>query len=823
MSAQDLNNADGMNGGSGKDWSEDPRLTAYAFGELEDSDSQEMQELCATEPGAQAYVDEMRALGGELEAQFGSEVELALSGEQRAAIEAQMDVPAQAPKRGRLLHMSRYALVGSAAAVLVAGVFVIKQGESEQYPAMLNEAIARLEGRSETLKRSFSPPASDQVQDFESSSGRAPLKALQGLGYMGDDGPSASAGGSSSVAPATRGELAQRRQQKEQYGKRLSHSDWLPAGESPASKGQRDDESLQRLTELGYSGGIDFDGGVPGVASETYRGPGDSAPAPSAKASELRALGYAGGPSSPPPGAPSSPGSDYPKRSKDKSRKELKALRGLGYSGDTEFYDGPFDADDRSQDTSGETYKHVTENPFKLVAAEPLSTFSVDVDTASYANARDLLNRGSIPPAAAVRVEEFINYFRYDYGAPEGSDPFSVNVEVGSAPWAPQHRLMRVGLQAKETLPEDRKSSNLVFLLDVSGSMNSADKLPLLQSALHMLVQELDERDSVAIVVYAGASGLLLPATHCNSSAAIHAAIDSLRSGGSTNGGEGIELAYKVAASHFIPGGINRVILGTDGDFNVGVSDEGGLERLIAEKAKTGVFLSVLGFGRGNLQDVTMETLADKGNGNYSYIDSVLEARKVLVQELGSTLEVVAKDVKIQVEFNPSMVQGYRLIGYENRMLAAQDFNDDKKDAGEIGAGHRVTALYEIVPVGVPMELPPVDGLRYQTPKAPTGAAASGELCMVKLRYKRPEGSTSILIERPVLDSRADFQELSANTRWATAVASFALLLKNSSTIRETSAVDIMRWATESVVEDSDGYCRQFIYLVGRYEELKGR
>ncbi|MCL4133249.1 UNVERIFIED_CONTAM: hypothetical protein GTU68_000527 [Idotea baltica] len=382
---------------------------------------------------------------------------------------------------------------------------------------------------------------------------------------------------------------------------------------------------------------------------------------------------------------------------------------------------------------------------------------------------------------------------------------------------------MRIGLQAKETLPEERKSSNLVFLLDVSGSMNNPDKLPLLQSALHMLVQELDERDSVAIVVYAGASGLLLPPTHCNSSAKIHAAIDSLRSGGSTNGGAGIQLAYNVAARNFIPGGINRVILGTDGDFNVGVSDEGGLERLIVEKAKTGVFLSVLGFGRGNLQDAKMETLANKGNGNYSYIDSVLEARKVLVQELGSTLEVVAKDVKLQIEFNPNLVQAYRLIGYENRMLAAQDFNDDKKDAGEIGAGHRVTALYEVIPAGVPMERPLVDGLRYQTPVVPSGAAASGELCLVKLRYKRPAESESILMERPVMDSRADFQELSASTRWATSVASFALLLKHSTTIRDTSAADIIRWASQSVVDDSDGYCRQFIYLVGRYEELKGR
>ncbi len=472
---------------------------------------------------------------------------------------------------------------------------------------------------------------------------------------------------------------------------------------------------------------------------------------------------------------------------------------------------------------AGETYKHLAENPFQLVSAAPLSTFSADVDTASYANVRGMLNRGHIPPADSVRIEEFVNYFRYDYGSPTGEAPFHVDVEVGSAPWAPQHRLMRIGLQSKDTLTTDRKASNLVFLLDVSGSMNSPDKLPLLQSALHLLVEELDERDTVAIVVYAGASGLVLPATHCGESSAIHAAIDSLSSGGSTNGGAGIELAYNVAVENFIDGGINRVILGTDGDFNVGVSREGDLESLITAKAKTGVYLSVLGFGRGNLQDVTMETLADKGNGNYSYIDSKFEARKVLVSELGSTLEVVAKDVKIQVEFNPTQVRSYRLIGYENRMLDAQDFNDDKKDAGEIGAGHRVTALYEVVPAGGPIEAPALDELRYQTPNNATEAATSGELCTVKLRYKEPDSNRSNLISHPVQDSQAGFQELSPSTRWAVAVASFAMLMKGSEHCGDITTTDIIRWANESVEEDSDGYCSQFIYLVGRYQELVGR
>lgn len=361
-----------------------------------------------------------------------------------------------------------------------------------------------------------------------------------------------------------------------------------------------------------------------------------------------------------------------------------------------------------------EQYDRIYENPFLKVDKNPLSTFSIDVDTASYANIRRYLNNNSRPPKDSVRIEEMINYFSYDYPAPKGDDPFSVNVEIGSCPWKGKHRLVRIGLKGKEIPANQRPSSNIVFLLDVSGSMMYGNKLPLLKKGLKLMVQNLHENDRVAIVVYAGASGLVLPSTSCEKKNTILEALDKLRAGGSTNGGAGIQLAYKVAIENFIPGGTNRVILATDGDFNVGTTGRGDLIRLIQEKAKSKVFLTILGFGMGNYKDATLEQIANKGNGNYAYIDSLKEARKVLVQQIGGTLVTIAKDVKIQIEFNPTKVNAYRLIGYENRLLRNEDFNDDTKDAGEIGAGHTVTALYEIVPAGVNIQTPSVDPLKYQ-------------------------------------------------------------------------------------------------------------
>ena len=471
-----------------------------------------------------------------------------------------------------------------------------------------------------------------------------------------------------------------------------------------------------------------------------------------------------------------------------------------------------------------EAYSRIVDNPFVPVTPQDtMSTFSIDVDTASYANVRRFLTANQRPPADAVRIEELVNYFAYDDPAPTGDDPFSINLEVARCPWDREHRLVRIGLKGKPIDLDHRPSSNLVFLLDVSGSMNQPNKLPLVKEALRMLVDQLGENDRVALVVYAGASGLVLPSTSCSQKAEVLSALDQLQPGGSTNGAAGIELAYQQAVSNLIKGGTNRVILCTDGDFNVGVSDDGSLTRLIEEKAKSGVFLSVLGFGKGNLKDSKMEVLADKGNGNYAYIDSRDEARKVLVEELGGTLLTIAKDVKIQVDFNPARVAAYRLIGYENRLLRNQDFADDTKDAGEIGAGHSVTALYEIVPAGAPVEAAATEPSKYVQPAGLTDAAKEGaEIMTVRLRHKEPEGDTSRLIERSASDAALPYENASANFKWAAAVASFGMILRDSPHKGNATLAGVAELAAEAVEPDPSGRRHEFLDLVHRARVIRG-
>lgn len=475
-------------------------------------------------------------------------------------------------------------------------------------------------------------------------------------------------------------------------------------------------------------------------------------------------------------------------------------------------------------DFDREAYDHVVDNDFLSPRSAPLSTFSIDVDTASYANVRRFLNAGQSPPPGAVRIEECVNYFRYAYPEPQGEVPFSVNVDVAGCPWTPKHRLVRIGLHGREIPFDQRPASNLVFLMDVSGSMHSSDKLPLVKSALRLLVEQLHENDRVAIVVYAGASGLVLPSTTGDRKAEILAALDRLEAGGSTNGGAGIELAYRTALEHFVPGGTNRVVLCTDGDFNVGVTNQSELVPLIEEKARSGVFLSVLGFGTGNYQDSTMEKLADKGNGNYAYLDTLREARKVLVEQAAGTLLTIAKDVKIQVDFNPAQVVAYRLVGYENRLLKAEDFQDDKKDAGEIGAGHTVTAFYEVVPVGVPIDLPGVDPSKYQPTTAPAEGAASDELLTVRLRYKQPDGDTSREIRVPLKDAGTTFDDASSDFQFAAAVAEFGLLLRNSPHKGQSNWPHVLEVAGAVLGSDPEGYRKEFVELAKQAAGLaKGR
>ncbi len=467
-----------------------------------------------------------------------------------------------------------------------------------------------------------------------------------------------------------------------------------------------------------------------------------------------------------------------------------------------------------------EEYSTIHENGYKNPLNDPLSTFSIDVDAASYSNVRRFLTMGQAPPKDAVRMEELINYFNYEYANPKGDKVFSVNTEVATAPWNPVHQLVQIGIQGKKIATENLPNSNLVFLLDVSGSMSSPQKLPLLKSALKLLVGELREGDKVSIVVYAGAAGLVLPPTNGENKEVIIAALDRLNAGGSTAGGAGIKLAYATAREQFIKGGNNRIILATDGDFNIGASSNAEMERLIEKERESGVFLTVLGFGMGNYKDSKMEILADKGNGNYAYIDNILEAKKVLVNEFGGTLFTIAKDVKIQVEFNPAFVQSYRLIGYENRLLNKEDFNDDKKDAGELGSGHTVTALYEIVPVGVKFNAGSVDPLKYQSANGKVKTNFNGEMMTVKIRYKEPDSDKSKLITKTVKNTDKNWKYATNNFKWAAAIAEFGMILRDSEYIDTDSYVQVMQLANEAKGKDEFGYRAEFIRLIESAELL---
>ena len=498
---------------------------------------------------------------------------------------------------------------------------------------------------------------------------------------------------------------------------------------------------------------------------------------------------------------------DSGKRYKKTNSYNSNSSNGLGTSGG--YHHGGTEVNP-SHNT--ESYASVEENGFKGVKDAPLSTFSIDVDAASYSNCRRFILSGQKPDKGAVRVEEMINYFNYEYPDPKDEHPFSINTEVGDCPWS-DNKLVHIGLQGKRIDTKDVPNSNLVFLIDCSGSMNQANKLPLLKKSFRLLVDELGEDDKISIVVYAGAAGLVLSPTAADNSTAILEALNNLRAGGSTAGGAGIELAYKTAQENFIKGGNNRVILATDGDFNVGMSSDAAMQTLIEEKRKSGIFLTCLGFGTGNYKDSKMEILADKGNGNYAYIDNLLEAKKVLVTEIGATLLTIAKDVKIQVEFNPEVIESYRLVGYENRLLANEDFNDDTKDAGEIGAGHSVTAIYEVVLKGEGTEetSTTVDPLKYQTSE---NVGRTDEMLTVKFRYKEPDGDKSKLITRTLKNYITPESKLSRDFNWSASVAMFGMLLGDSKHKGTATFDDVLTLAGKNTGKDKNGYRGEFLRLV---------
>ncbi len=465
-------------------------------------------------------------------------------------------------------------------------------------------------------------------------------------------------------------------------------------------------------------------------------------------------------------------------------------------------------------DFKTEEYDRIYENVFKAVTQEPLSTFSIDVDTASYANLRRYINYGQLPPKDAVRIEEMINYFNYDYPSPKDEHPFSIITEMSRCPWNSENRLIHIGLQGKQIDYNNLKPCNLVFLIDSSGSMSSPNKLPLLKQSLKLLLDELNDKDRIAIVAYASAAGLVLPSTPAHKKEVILDALDRLNAGGSTAGGAGVRLAYKVAKENLIKGGNNRVILSTDGDFNVGVSSTGNLVRLIEEKRKDDIYLTICGFGMGNYKDGRMEQISNAGNGNYFYIDNIREAKKVFVTEMRANMFTIAKDVKIQIEFNPQKVKAYRLIGYENRILAKEDFNNDKKDAGELGAGHTVTALYEIIPTGSKQTLHGVDPLKYQETKIKSNTTSSNEIMTVKFRYKPPKENKSRLIVVPVVDNNIALSRTSDNFKFSAAVAGFGMLIRDSKFKNDLTYKDIIALAKNSRGDDANGYRTELIGLM---------
>lgn len=469
---------------------------------------------------------------------------------------------------------------------------------------------------------------------------------------------------------------------------------------------------------------------------------------------------------------------------------------------------------------NNETYNSITENEFKSSSANPLSTFAIDVDGASYSNVRRMLMQGILPPSDAIRTEEFINYFNYNYPKPENNQPFSIYSEYGNCPWAEGHKLLHIGLKGKEVDMKTAPNNNLVFLIDVSGSMDDPNKLPLLKRAFKLLVNQLRKDDQISIVVYAGNAGVIIDGVDGDEPEKILNALDELNAGGSTAGGEGIELAYKIAAEHYIKKGNNRIIIATDGDFNVGLSSQSELEILIEEKRNDGIYLSVLGFGEGNIKDNIMETLADKGNGNYYYIDNFMEARKVLVSQFGGTLITIAKDVKIQVEFNPNQVKEYRLIGYENRIMNAEDFNDDKKDAGEIGSGHCVTALYEIIPFGCNESKTNVDDLKYKN----STSTNHNELATIKFRYKGPskKDTTSLLISKSI-NAEVFNPNSSSNLQLAAGVTEFAMLLRDSKHSQKASFEQSLQLVNAAGKNDPEGYIAGLIELIKITKDLKNK
>ena len=765
-----------------------PEWTAYALGEIPEPERMPFDEEVKKNPEAKRFVEEIQAFSGQLETSLMVEDSPTLSEEQKHAI---LESAGTASEKVVVFPWLLRAGIAAAAAAVLATVFWPgKEGKQTEVVVKLDSKKEQQVGREEMLKES----REGSVVGREKMTRTVALKK-QAADWSEQD----------QTLSRTWHAIDESGVRLEQSGE-VKEEGVIALSPSPA---------LQSANPLALNGSTvemdDVSGGIPVdqlVAQERVAS------------------------ASPPPPASTRQRLQYSNQGDVRLGKSIIA-------GHSSVLNKPILADSPTIvgftelhhsapavfGPSIERYSAIVENEYKRVEDHPLSTFSIDVDTASYANVRRFLQRGSLPPRDAVRIEEMINYFDYAYAPPAGETPFATHLEMSVCPWKPEHKLVRIGLKGKVIENEQRPSCNLVFLLDVSGSMNTPNKLPLVKKAMTALVKNLDERDRIAIVVYAGASGLVLDSTSCEDPQVIVEALDRLKAGGGTNGGAGIDLAYKTAMANFIQDGVNRVILCTDGDFNIGTTQTGDLVKMIEERAEKGVFLSVLGFGMGNYKDGQLEQLADKGNGNYGYIDTFSEARKILVEQLTGTLITIAKDVKIQVEFNPLQVAEYRLVGYENRMLNKEDFNDDTKDAGEIGAGHTVTALYELVPAGQKVsESPGVDPLKYQQlVHEAVLRQPSAEVLTVKLRYKQPDGDTSTKVEFVLDETDQHWNQADPDFQFVSAVAGFGMLLRDSEHKGGTTFDLILELAQSGQGEDRFGYRRAFQELVRNARALMPR
>lgn len=764
----------------------DPRITAYVLGELSGEEREKFESEIALNADLAAAVAEARVLTEQLQSHFAKEPAPPLDAARRQVILADSHASAGVASTNRpwfKRHGWQLAIAASLL-LLVVGIPVLAARWAGKRELAL--AVMATTDSPESFAREAQDPTA--AVDMPISVG-APFSSRDSLGTQS---PTATLGDDASAVPPAP-------EKKELYAEALAQAESRPTA----------------MPQPGQP--IEADGAVAGAPGRPFnmsmvKSANDEYAMLAEGNVQLRGLA-----------------TESEVNSEARFRKQLLFAEppAVPNSSGSGLYAQPID-EGRGPGIAGDRFDPITDNAFQRVSEHPLSTFSVDVDTASYSKVRDFLMRANqLPRPDAVRIEELINYFDYEYAAPDANDehPFAARAEVVACPWNADHRLARIAIKGRAVAADKRQPSNLVFLIDTSGSMDAPNKLPLVQQGMKLLLSKLGENDRVAIVVYAGSAGLVLGSTPASDAETIRRALTRLAAGGSTNGGAGIELAYQTARDHFIKDGVNRVILCSDGDFNVGTTGTDSLVRLVENEAKGGVFLTVLGFGMGNHNDAMLEQISGKGNGNYAFIDTEKEARKVLVEQTDATLVTIAKDVKLQVEFNPAQVSAYRLIGYENRMLAKEDFNDDKKDAGEIGAGHAVTALYEIVPAGKQADAiaPQVDDLKYQSVPQPTAAATSSETLTIKLRYKAPDGDTSQLVEFPVTDAGKSFTDADIDIRFAAAVAGFGMKLRRSEYAGSWTYADVEKAAAGATGSDPYGLRAEFIELVRKAAQLSGQ